>query len=352
MSISTLSFNTATRSSLAKLQTQISDATLQMNNAGRLTDVGRSLGRLTGAAVSARTQETSFKAQQESNKLVTTRLENIDASLLAIRNGAESLGNSLIGISVATNFGTLTELAKSGLQQLAGSLNSTSDGQYLFGGSNTDEAPIAYDVNADTSLAAARFSAFAGATTGGTKSAVTASEMTAYLSDAGFLGTDGVTYRFADLFDQEWGSEWSNANSDTSIESRISKTETITSSASANDQAFRDIAAAYTAIADFDLGTLNDAARDVVTAYSRGKLTSAGQEVIVAQASIGTKLNRIEAAGTELQRQEDIMKNTVANLEEEDITEVTLRVTQLETQLEAAYTVTGRIQNLSLLNYI
>ena len=46
------------------------------------------------------------------------------------------------------------------------------------------------------------------------------------------------------------------------------------------------------------------------------------------------------------------MEKTVSALEDVDIAEASLRVNALKTQLEAAYTVTGKIQSLSLLNYI
>lgn len=362
MSISTLSFNSSSRASLLKLQSSIGEATQELNS-GRHADVGRTLGRLTGSAISARAQETTFKEQQVSNGLVATRLDNIEASLATVSEGAEALSNNLIGISVATNFSTIVDEAKSGLQQMAAALN-TSSGQFLFGGDNTNVQPIKADRTAANAATELNFANFVRAATGGSNpSAVTAEQMSAYLSGTGFTPdptapvpvpapTTPAPYKFADLFsDTEWAANWSTA-SNGSIDSPISKTETINASATANDVAFRNIASAYTLIAGLNVASLGDAARKVVTDAAAIQLRAGTDRITTLRADVGTKLKRIESANTELLRQQDIMEKTVSKLEDVDITEAGLRVNALKTQLEAAYTVTGKIQSLSLLNYI
>lgn len=352
MTISTLSFNTSTRTSLVRLQTQLSDAQQELNT-GKHADVGRTLGRLTGSAISARAQESSFIEQQTSNKLVTTRVENIEASLTSIRESAESLANNLIGISVATDFDTIIDQAKSGLQTLTGSLNAASGGQYLFGGTNTDVAPIAdYDGSPAKNAAATSFSDFLTAT-GTTAATVKPEDLRLYLTTGYADPLDPAkTHKYADLFTEAaWSQNWSSSTADT-IQSRISKTETLASSASANEAAYRDIASAYTMLTDLGLETLGDSARDVVTSVAREQLTTASRDVVNINAAIGTRLQRIDAANTELKRQQDIMEDTVSTLEDVDITETSLKINALKTQLEAAYTVSGRLQNLSLLNYL
>ncbi|GGD27569.1 flagellar hook-associated family protein [Aureimonas glaciei] len=347
MSISTLSFNTSTRVSLQRLQSQVNDATQELNS-GRHLDIGKTLGRLTGSAVSARAQENSFKEQQASNGLVITRLKNIDASLATISEGAESLANNLIGVSVATNFDTLINEAKSGLQTMTGALNATGDGQYLFGGDNTDAAPITTTASAARATRlASEFNAFVLAATGGTDaSQVSGTDMADYLGGGSVKG--GVTYKFSDEFQ---AASWTAASSGT-IDSRISKTETVTSSLSANNSAFSNIAEAYTMIASLGIDTLNADARKAVTDKATLLLKGGGDQATTLRADVGTKLKRIDGANAELQRQQDIMAATVSGLEEVDITEVSLRVNALSTQLQAAYSVTGKIQGLSILDYI
>jgi flagellar hook-associated protein 3 FlgL len=60
---------------------------------------------------------------------------------------------------------------------------------------------------------------------------------------------------FATEFDDPaWGTNWSSA-SDQVMRSRISTTQTVDSSASANDKAFRKLAMAYTMLSGLDLET-------------------------------------------------------------------------------------------------
>ena len=353
MSISTLSFNNSTRTSLLRLQTSIVEATQEVNS-GRHVDVGRTLGRLTGSAVSARAEENTFKEQQTSNGLVETRLKNIDASLATLSEGAESVANNLIASGVSTDFGTIVDQARSGLQTLTGALNAKGDGQYLFGGNNTSEQPIKTDQAATDAQAAAialSFSDFVAAATGGTDpSVVTAQQMADYLGN-GFeevlTPAPSVFHKFGDLFPADWTSA-----SGEPIESRISKSETIESSADANDKSFRGIAMAYTMLSAFGTSALSRDARIALTNRATSLLKDGSDGIVKQRADIGIKLKRIESADAELLRQQDIMADTVSKLENVDITEAGVRVNALKTQLEAAYAVTGKIQNLSILDYL
>lgn len=354
MSISTLSFNTSTRASLLRLQSAIVDASQEVNT-GRHADVGRTLGRLTGSAVSARAQENSFKEQQTSNGLVTTRLENIDASLATVSEGAELLANDLIPSGSFTDFGTIVNLAKSGLQTLTEALNARGDGQYLFGGINTGSQPVSTDpavVDAQRLAVSQNFADFVAAATGGGTDAslVTGPQMQAYLG-GGFeevlTPLPSVFHRFDDLLPANWTSASSGM-----IESRISRSETITSSSNANDGAFRGIALAYTMLSSLGLDSLGSEARLAVTGRATTLLTDGSDGITTLRADVGIKLSRIEAADAELLRQQDIMAATVSSLEDVDITEAGVRVNTLQTQLKAAYAVTGKIQDLSILDYL
>lgn len=352
MSISTLSFNNSTRASLLRLQTSIAEANQEVNT-GRHVDVGRTLGRLTGSAVSARAEETSFKEQRTSNGLVKTRLTNIDASLATLSEGAESVANNLIASGVSTNFDTLVNQARSGLQTLTGALNAKSDGQYLFGGINTNTPPVATEsaaVDAQAAAISQNFADFVAAATGGgtDPSLVTAGAMKDYLGD-GFVDTaiPPVTHKFGDVLPAAW-----TTASEDAIESRIGRSETVVSSASANEPAFRTIALAYTMLSSLGLDKLNSGARTAVTTTAATLLKGGSYDITTLRADVGIRLKRIEASDAELLRQQDIMTDTVSKLENVDITEASLRVVALQTQLEVAYKVTGQIQNLSILDYL
>lgn len=389
-SISTLSFNTQTRTSLMRLQGEVNDLTLQMNNDGRHLDVGRTLGRLTGSSVSAQSLSDSVGEQQTSNGIIDRRLKTVEAAMTTMKSGAEDFANQMLGGSSSLDLGTMVNLAKNGRSQMVNNLNLTDAGSYIFGGIQTEKPPIdAATVDQSTSVAAAHFAAFvtaanldagrsvipAGKTAA---SLVTAAEMKAYLS-GGFtvpavpvVGVTPVTYKFSEVFNgltpgttaadpvanpaltaaySNWGDNWSQASSDKG-QSRISGTETAVTYASANDAAYRQMASGYAMITDLGLADLSAETRALVMTTASATLKTATTAVTSLGAEVGATRKRIDTANTELKRQQDLLDNTVTALEYDDVTEIGVRVNALSTQLQAAYAVTGKIQKLSLLDYL
>lgn len=357
-SISTLAFNNQTRVALNRLQGELNELTVQVANDGRYGDVGRTLGRLTGSAVSARSVAETLKEQQTSNGIINRRLETAEAAMTTISAGANSLANNLTGVSVGKDWAGFVSQATSGLAQMTNTLNSSDAGTYVFGGIQSETRPIAdYAATDAKTKSAANFEAFVTAATGSAAgvAAVTADQMKAYLSDDGFdvtVGAVTTTYRYQDLFTEaNWKGTFSKASSDPG-EARINGTETVKSALTANDKAFRSAASGYTMLMELNIAGLNEGARNAVLTASASALRSGTLGITGIGAEVGTTRKRIETASTELLRQQDIMTSTVDALEEEDITVLGQRAANLQTNLNAAYAVTAKIQKLSILDYL
>ena len=357
MSISSLSFNAATRATILRLQSELKDATTELSS-GRHADIGMTLGRLTGDAVQYHSQETSIQKMLESNNLVTSRLELMNDTLDDLRGSAESVSSNLMTvIANGSNADAVTGslvAAKGALGSMIGSLNVNITGQYLFAGAQTDQLPMT-----DASdVVAAQFKNFLSAA-GRTPETVTKAELTDYFSVKGFkVGTD--IYRFDDMFTDNlppttppkpsW-SDWSTA-SDTPVVSRISKTETIESSLSTHDDAIRKISAAYSMIGSVGLDKMSADARSAVASAAYSRVNDGVKGLTALQTQIGGRLNRVDIANTALNTQKALVQNAIDRIEGVDPTEAGLRVSSLETQLQASFTVTGRLKSLSLLNYL
>ncbi|WP_062014299.1 flagellar hook-associated family protein [Aureimonas sp. AU4] len=359
-SISSLSLGNASRASIQRIQSALKDATTEAGSL-RHADVGRTLGQVTGNAVSYRAQDTSISRMLESNKLVTARLELTDDTMESIYKSAESFSGSLItGVATSSGTSTLVANAATNLQQLVGSLNLNVEGQYYMAGTMSDVMP-AKDGSADVK---AKFAAFLTASGASGVDTVDPAKLSAYFSDTGW--TDGSTvpptlYRFDDLFDVQtdasgvesgaWKDNWSNANSD-AAQSRISKSETIASSVSANEAAFRKVASAYAMISSLGLETMNEGVRSAVATEATKRLKAGMDEITALRSDVGMRLGRVEAANASLTQQKDVVSAAFQRLEGVDETEAALRLNSLKTQLETAYAVTGKLQGLSLLNYL
>lgn len=351
MSISSLSLSNASRVTILRLQSELKDANTEIST-GRYADVGQTLGRLSGTAVSYHSQETTIQRMLDSNQLVMNRLDLVNDNLDAISQSASSVYSSAVALAAdidgAVTIETVIQSASASLQSMMGALNTNTTGQYLFAGAQTDLTPM----KDGTGAVSAAFQSFVAAAGHANVSEVTADELTAYFSDSGYTAADGTLHKFSDNFsDTAWSTNWSNA-SDTPIQSRISKNETIESSVSANEAAFRNIAAAYSMLTSIGIAGMSNSARQVVANQAASIVKKGVDGLTALQAEVGTRQSRVELANTALTQQQDIVKASIERLEGVDASEASLRITALETQLEASYTVTGRLQNLSILNYL
>ncbi|WP_279483913.1 flagellar hook-associated family protein [Aureimonas sp. SK2] len=356
MSISSLSFNASTRATIMRLQNELKDATTEQGT-GRFADVGATLGRLSGEAVQYHSQESTIKRMQDSNKLVTNRLEVMDDVLTNLRDTAGSLSSSLTTLTSAINnqvaVKAVQDTARSGLESMIGGLNINATGQFLFAGAQTDLTPMKDGsrkvVDAFNSFLSALSTKYSTTVTAAT---VKAEDLEKYFSVDGWSASPGSTkFKFDDDFDAIWSPHWSTGST-TPIVSRISKNETIESSLSTNDAAFRKLAAAYSLINSVGIETMGDQARATVAKAAVTRLSAGTDGVTALQAQVGTRLNRVQLADESLGSQMVLVQASIERLEGVDTLEAIQRITSLETQLQASYTVTGRLKGLSLMDYI
>jgi len=68
--------------------------------------------------------------------------------------------------------------------------------------------------------------------------------------------------------------------------------------------------------------------------------------------SVGIYTERVSKAEERLQAQKDILKTSLGSMENVDPEEAATRLNTMKTLLETAYTVTAKIQQLSLANFL
>ena len=238
---------------------------------------------------------------------------------------------------------SLRNRLNSNLQSLLATLNVTMDGQYLFAGINTAVAPMqdyAAGSPSKTAVDTAFLATFGFAQNSPLASSITAANMQTFLD----------TTLQTQFDDPAWGTNWSTA-SDQVMRSRISTTQTINSSVSANDPAFRKLALAYTMLSD--LGTnLNQAAFQTVIDTALLGIGDAINDLAGVGARLGTAQQQTTNASSRLRVQGDLITQQITAMETVDPEEASVRVTNLETQLDMSLALTARIQKLSILNYL
>ena len=351
MAISSLTLSNFSRSTIQRVQTQLADAQKELNT-GRHADVGMTLGYVTGSAVTYHTQESSLQSMLDTNKLTSNRFNLMSNALTAMRNGQDDYSKALMnGTATGTGVSALQTSATQGLQQILGAINTADGRAYVFSGTHSDTQPVKSDTTAMTAFNADVKAKFLSALGIGDVSQATGDQVKAYFSDAGYVLPPATTARsFKQDFDASWQTIATAADGVSTV--NISKSETIETSISANQAAFKNSVAAYAMVSALGVDQMGESARKELTLAAQSKLKAGQDGIVKIQADLGVRQNRVSAANDMLTKQKDLVADAYGRLENVDSTEASLLVNQLMTQLNVSFAVTGKLQNLSLLNYL
>jgi flagellar hook-associated protein 3 FlgL len=136
------------------------------------------------------------------------------------------------------------------------------------------------------------------------------------------------------------------------VNSRISRTETADTSVTANDPTFRQLTQAYAMVAGLGFANLNSAAQQVIVKQATTLMGNGIGGLTKVQSFLGVTQQRVSDSNDQIDTQVDFLNKSIDSLESVDPTEVTTQISDLTTQLEAAYSVTNRLNNLSIMDYL
>jgi flagellar hook-associated protein 3 FlgL len=341
MEISTLVLHATPRNAIVELQKKMADAETEATSGEPANPVER-LGSQFGLRQSLQAQSISLGIAQSSNSLVQSTITASQNALTSIAADANAFTQNLITARSTGDVTSIKILAKSYLESLTSALNTGAGGVYLFAGENSSVKPVAgYSDKAQAATAVAFTAEFGFPQSSPAVSSITASDMQTFLAGS-----------YEDLFNAtNWKKNWSSA-SDTPTSAQITDTLNVTTSASAQDAAFRQLASAYTALADLNVDGMGTGARQAVIDNALNQLGFGLKGVESLQATLGTSQSRITNANTQLQTQASLIDKWVNQLGGIDLNEAVSRVADLATQLETAYSLTNRISKLSLVNFL
>ena len=318
---------------------------------GFYADIGAELGSKTSTVVDLNRESLRLNSMISNNSIATQRLSASQEALKQIATAAEEMNNALITISGSSNSDTInTTIMTVGnsLSTMTSMANQSANGEFLFAGINTDVQPIAEYT--DTSAAKTAFDA-AFTTYFGFPPTDTAGTATIAATGTPSM-EDFITTVLEPMFTgADWTTNWSSAT-DQAMTSRITQSETVQTSASANENGFRYFALA--AIVTKELMTIGAPANAVTTAINKA-IDYTGRAITginSTRSELGLSQNRIEKADASLKVQVDIIETSLSSKIEVDAYEASTRVNSLLSMVEASYTLTSKIQALSLVNYL
>lgn len=244
---------------------------------------------------------------------------------------------ALSGSSDKTSLQVSADTATSVLENFVSYANVSVNGEYLFSGINTDAAPLDDSFITDlTDDFNTQFSSFMSANGISSASDISSSQMATFLDD------------YTSSFD--W-SGWTNA-SDTKMTGRVSTSETVTTSTSLNADGFKNLVLGSLITSQLATAGLSADALNKVNATVTNLAGLSVSGIDAERSSMGLSQERVEKANTAMSAQMDIINTQLTDLVGVDTYDASVRLNTLLTQVETSYTITSKIQGLSLVNYL
>lgn len=346
---------TARRSQIEDVQSRLNEASLEVAT-GMKADVYKSLGYGASEVLSLRAQVNRNDGYITSNNLLASKLEVTATTLSGVRDVAQGFLNTAILNTEAPTVSAknLQAAAITALEQLTAQMNATYQSSALFSGIDSDQKPLQKwgEVNATTGLS---------------PSDVLASVVGAGITNVAdaTLKIDAIVdiYASADLVLPNRNFEATFYNGSPLLDSggldtprlqaQIDKNTTLSYGVQANDPAFTDILRGLAMIASTDVSTIADGqAYKAWMTSAVNALSNGVNGMIKVEADLGTQQQQLAERITAQQNMADIFNARVNKLEGVDLFEASNRVLQLENQLQATYTMTARLAQLTFLDFI
>jgi len=327
-------------------QASLATATTE-ESTGQYADLGLQLGDQAGYELSLKEQVGLLQTLTSANGLVATNMATADAALTAIGSSADTTMQNLAAWTPIGDPGvSLQTMGENALQSLIASSNATSGGGYVFGGINSSLAPLADYFStppsaAKTAVDQAFQTAFGVLPSDPAAASISASAIQSFLSGP-----------FAALFSgASWTSDWSSASS-TNVSAEIAPGRTAVVSTNVNQPAFQGLAQAYTMLAEFGGSQLGPAAQQTIASQAGSLIATAHASLTNTQAALGATQSAVTDANSAMSSQLTILQKQVDALDSVDQNATAARINSLTTEIQMAYELTARLQQLNLAQYL
>jgi flagellar hook-associated protein 3 FlgL len=329
----------------------------QEASTGLKSDIFRSLGLRSSEALTLRAGMARNETFIASNDMLASRLDLTALTLRQTRESAQGfLDLAISNVDMPTQTaGELQRAAQMALDRLIGNANTTFRGVPLFAGTDSAQLPLQGwdEVNPATGLSPR--DVLATTIGAGVGDAADATAKAARLTEiyASAPTVFPVEERFESTFFNGTPRLDAGGLPEARVNARIDEMTVLPHGIQANDPAFTDLLRGLSMLAATDPTDIADPEAYRVWVGSAVSAVSMGiTGLIEAEARLGGQQQTLDQT-LRMQRERDTLFNSqVLSLEGVDPYEAATRLTNLQTQLEATYTVTSRLSRLSFLNFM
>lgn len=280
-----------TQARMAELQLQQASGSISTDYSG----LGASSKQLLDLEASRKVSQSYSDAASEAANRIEVMYSTLSSITDVLTDFRAQLTTAMSTDGGETGLASLATTAEGYIEELASLLNTTYEGRYLFSGEATETAPV---------------------------------DLTGYVAD---LDTASTSYY---------------AGSSDVAAVKISRNQTISYGVTADNTAFEQAFRALSIIAN---GTTLDSE---TLEQSYALVVSALDAAIGVQSGLSVKSATLERAVERAADQDSMYEAMISQLRDADVTEITVKLTSYETQLEASYAAIAKLQGLSLVDYL
>lgn len=341
--ISSLSVSLALRNTTARMQAMLPRLQQELVTSKHY-DNGLALGSQNRKLVSFKNDIDHMQRLIDTNSAASTRLEMTQDSMGRMNSLASELMNAIGIVMGHDGQRSAVKLSASNvLAEMTSILNTQAGGEFIFAGLNASQKPIQdYATGPAKAAFDAAFSTYFGFTKNDpAAAAITQADMQNFL-----------TTQIEPMFTgPAWNTNVSSATDDVMV-SRISPEVTAKTSVSANEQPFRQLMLASVVASELYDSNVGGGALDAVSEFTLSKAGSSAGGLTELQGRAGLVEERLTRANDGLKSQKSLFETFASDMESIDPYQTSIELNSLLTQIETSFSITSRIKNLSIMQYL
>lgn len=329
------------RQHVADLQRNITRAQTEATT-GRQSDPVAALAQDNAQRISFSATSDRLIAISDANQIVAGRLSSTQLGLGAIGTALDTMSQTLtLAVGGSISRALLQGVTASAVESLSDSLNTRYGNTHVFGGTATDRPPIG-DLGAARTTLETEFQSYFGFPVSDVAvPGISADDLTVFLTTVAEPLLTGAA----------WTGDISNG-SDEAIRARIATDQTATVSLTANEPALRTGFVAAFLVSELSQVEFNDQALGALAAHTLSMAGNGSSGAAELQGQAGLIEEKLSITNERLLAQSNRLQQDADGMISVDAFEAASRFNTLVTQLETAYTLTSRLQQLSLMRFI
>jgi flagellar hook-associated protein 3 FlgL len=332
--------STATQMQLDKLT--------QQSASGQVADTYGGLGNTAYVSIGVRPQMAQVTAFQQNITTATTQLDTTQSVLGQLESIASTFNSDALGADMTTSTGAtaLAAQAQDALQQVAGLLNTQSNGQYDFAGTDSANPPISTaNLATFTNAAGAQVSGL-GSSTGATTlvSSLVTLATTANFAYPGSSAADATPTALLTPIGQ-------GQNVPTAFVAGVNSYATQPGNGTTGSYV-RDLIAGLAGLAGLSSTTADESTLQSYGSAVSQLLQGAATAITTEEAGFGQVQSDLSTQSTNLSDTLTSLTTQVSSVENVNMTATATALSQVQTQLQASYQLIAGLKELSLTDYL